>query len=172
MKPHDFMMDVHPGRPARLEPMREDRPARVLLVDDLRGDVLLARRWLGAPRDVADGMACELMIAVTVGEALERLHAVAAAGGETDLILLDIGLPGESGFSLLEKIRADPAFRRIPVIMCTGSAHEVDRRYARLLGVVGYMLKPLAPEVLRSVVERLPRLSVVETASGLKLMAA
>ncbi len=170
MKPHAYTVDLRPDAPANLRPMREERPARVLLVDDLRGDVLLTRRWLGTPK--GQGMACELMTASSVGEALERMHAVAAAGGETDLILLDIGLPGDSGFSLLEKIRADPAFRRIPVIMCTGSAHEVDRRYARLLGVVGYMLKPLAPEALRSVVEQLPRLSVVEGASGLKLMAA
>jgi len=168
MNSHAFFIDARPGKPARLDPVREERRARVLLVDDLRGDVLLARRWLGAP----NGMDCELMTAATVGEALERLHAVAAGGGETDLILLDIGLPGESGFSLLEKIRADPAFRRIPVIMSTGSAHEVDRRYARLLGVVGYMLKPLAPEALRDVMERLPRLSVVDGADGLKLMAA
>ena len=143
------------------------RPARVLLVDDWRGDVVMARRWLGKP----GGLDCDLMTAATVGEALERLYAVATAGGETDLVLLDIGLPGDSGFSLLEKIRADPALRRIPVVMCTGSAHEVDRRYAKLLGVVGYVLKPLAPEALRAIAEQLPRLSVVESATGLKLLA-
>jgi len=91
---------------------------------------------------------------------------------ETDLVLLDIGLPGDSGFSLLEKIRADPIFRRIPVIMCTGSAHDIDRRYATLLGVVGYVLKPLAPAALRAIVEQLPLLSVVECGGGLKLLAA
>ena len=55
--------------------------------------------------------------------------------------------------------------------MCTGSAHEVDRRYATLLGVVGYLLKPLVPDALRAIVEQLPRLSVVESAGGLKLLA-
>ena len=172
MKPHALMTNALAGKPPRLAPIREARPARVLLVDDGRGDVLLTRRWLGDPKGNAKGIDCELMTAATVGEALERLHAVAAAGGETDLVLLDINLGGDSGFSLLEKIRADPVFRRIPVVMCTGSAHEVDRRYARLLGVVGYMLKPLGPEALRTVIEHLPRLSVVEGANGLKLMAA
>jgi CheY-like chemotaxis protein len=148
--------------------MAEQRRARVLLVDDLRGDVLLTRRWLGT----AKGLDCDLVTAATVGEALAQLHETAAGGGETDLVLLDIGLPGDSGFSLLEKIRADPAFRRIPVIMCTGSSHDVDRRYATLLGVVGYVLKPLAPDALRAIVEQLPRLSVVENAGGLKLLAA
>ncbi len=154
-------------QPAQPFPALVDRPARVLLVDDMRGDVVMARRWLGRP----SGLDCEVMTAATVGEALERLYAVAAAGGETDLVLLDIGLPGDSGFSLLEKIRADPALRRIPVVMCTGSAHEVDRRYATLLGVVGYVVKPVALEALRAIVEQLPKLTVAENATGLKLLA-
>lgn len=158
---------VRPAQPAQLLPSLVGRPARVLLVDDLRGDVVMAQRWLGKSR----GLDCELMTAATVGEALERLYAVVTAGGETDLMLLDIGLPGDSGFSLLEKIRADPVLRRIPVVMCTGSAHDVDRRYATLLGVVGYVVKPMAQESLRAIIEQLPRLTVVENATGLKLLA-
>lgn len=158
---------VRSPQPAQPFPSIIDRPARVLLVDDMRGDIVMARRWLGRPM----GLDCEVMTAATVGEALERLYAVATAGGETDLVLLDIGLPGDSGFSLLEKIRADPALRRIPVVMCTGSAHDVDRRYARLMGVVGYVVKPVALEALRAIVEQLPMLTVVESAAGLKLLA-
>jgi len=166
MKPFSMAMVLRPERPAGLMSAVKDRPARVLLVDDVRGDVLLARRWLGSGK----ALDCDLVSAPSVGEALEALHTARAAGG-TDLVLLDIGLPGESGFSLLEKIRADAVFRRIPVIMCTGSAHDIDRSYATLLGVVGYLPKPLAPEALRAVVEQLPRLSVVEKADGVKLLA-
>jgi len=168
MKSFSMATVSRPDRPAGYLPQIVERSARVLLVDDTRGDVLLARRWLGAGK----GLDCDLVSAASVGEALGALHMAQAAGMGTDLVLLDIGLPGESGFSLLEKIRADPAFRRIPVIMCTGSAHDIDRRYATLLGVVGYMLKPLAPAVLRVIVEQLPRLSVVESARGVKLLAA
>jgi len=167
MKPCSTAEVLHPPRTAQPFAALVERPARVLLVDDLRGDIVMARRWLGKP----SGLDCEVMTAATVGEALERLYAVAAAGGETDLVLLDIGLPGDSGFSLLEKIRADPALRRIPVVMCTGSAHEVDRRYATLLGVVGYVVKPVALEALRAIVEQLPILTVAESATGLKLLA-
>ncbi len=167
MKPFSMAEASHVERPAGCLPRMAERPARVLLVDDTRGDVLLARRWLGAER----ALDCDLVSAATVGEALEALHMARAAGMDTDLVLLDIGLPGDSGFSLLEKIRADPAFRRIPVIMCTGSAHDIDRRYATLLGVVGYVLKPLAPEALRAIIEQLPLLSVVECGAGLKLLA-
>ncbi len=168
MKPFSMAEVSCLDRPAAYLPRIVERSARVLLVDDARGDVLLARRWLGAGR----GLDCDLAAAASVGEALETLHMARAAGMQTDLVLLDIGLPGDSGFSLLEKIRADPAFRRIPVIMCTGSAHDVDRRYATLLGVVGYVLKPVAPATLRAIVEQLPRLSVVEGAAGVKLLAA
>jgi len=168
MKPFSMVEASRLDRPTGcLSPIVE-RSARVLLVDDARGDVLLARRWLGAGK----GLDCDLVSAASVGEALEALHTARAAGMETDLVLLDIGLPGDSGFSLLEKIRADPIFRRIPVIMCTGSAHDIDRRYATLLGVVGYVLKPLAPAALRAIVEQLPLLSVVECGGGLKLLAA
>ena len=168
MKPFPMAVTLRPERPAGLLSPVEDRLARVLLVDDMRGDVLMARRWLGSGR----ALACDLVSAPSVGEALEALHTARANGGGIDLVLLDIGLPGESGFGLLEKIRADAAFRRIPVIMCTGSGHEVDRRYATLLGVVGYLPKPLAPRALRAIVEQLPRLSVVETADRVKLLAA
>lgn len=167
MKLFSMAMALRPERPAGLVSPVEDRPARVLLVDDTRGDVMLARRWLGSGK----ALDCHLVATATVGEALEALHTAQASGGGTDLVLLDIGLPGESGFGLLEKIRADPAFRRIPVIMCTGSVHDIDRRYATLLGVVGYLPKPLAPGALRAIVEQLPRLSVVETADGVKLLA-
>ncbi len=167
MKPFLMAEAGRVERPAGCCPPIAERPARVLLVDDTRGDVLLARRWLGSGK----GLDCDLTSAATVGEALEALHMAQAIGTGTDLVLLDIGLPGDSGFSLLEKIRADPTFRRIPVIMCTGSAHDIDRRYATLLGVVGYVLKPLAPVALRAIVEQLPLLSVVEGGSGLKLLA-
>lgn len=166
MKPFSMAIALRPERPAALTAPAKDRPARILLVDDTRGDVLLARRWLGSGR-VFD---CDLVSAASVGEALEALHTARAGGTGIDLVLLDIGLPGESGFGLLEKIRADPAFRRIPVIMCTGSLHDIDRRYATLLGVVGYLPKPLASEALRAIVEQLPRLSVVETADGVKVL--
>jgi len=168
MKPFMMAEALQAQRPTGPYQHIAERPARILLVDDTRGDVLLARRWLGTGKPLD----CDLMSAATVGEALETLHTVAASGDVTDLVLLDIGLPGESGFGLLEKIRADPAFRRIPVIMCTGSVQAVDRHYATLLGVVGYLPKPLAVGALRAIVEQLPRLSVVENAGGLKLLAA
>lgn len=140
-------------------------PARVLLVDDARGDIILAqRRLLGA-----GGMGCDLSIATSAPEAMETLITAASLRRPIDLVLLDISLPGENGFALLDRIRAHPRLTRTPVIMCTGSDHEADRHHARLLGIVGYMVKPASLEQLKSLAELLPRLDVVEDALGLRL---
>src|SRR5690606_29182682 len=65
---------------------------------------------------------------------------------------LDVGLPDQSGLSVLERLKRDPAIRHIPVHMV--SVH--DRSQTALeLGAVGYMLKPAAREELAAAIEQL-----------------
>jgi two-component system, sensor histidine kinase and response regulator len=63
--------------------------------------------------------------------------------GDFDVVLLDIVMPGPDGFSLLEKIRAEPKLRHLPVVMLTG--HEdivsIDRAYS--LGANSFIAKPV-----------------------------
>ena len=74
---------------------------------------------------------------------------------EPDLIILDVHLPGESGFVLCQRLRARPEFRHIPVLFLTVVAEDVAFR--ELLEVHGdaYLPKPFEPASLRDTVERL-----------------
>lgn len=62
-----------------------------------------------------------------------------------DLILLDVKLPGEDGFSLARAIRQHSS---VPIIMLTGQGHEVDRVLGLELGADDYLVKPFSPREL------------------------
>ncbi len=59
-----------------------------------------------------------------------------------DLALLDIMLPGESGLGLLERLRKDPATKKLPVIMLTAKTSEYDRVKGLDSGADDYISKP------------------------------
>ena len=67
----------------------------------------------------------------------------AALANETpELLLLDIMLPGEDGITILKKIRAENATKRLPVIMATAKGTEYDKVIGLDLGADDYLCKP------------------------------
>ena len=68
------------------------------------------------------------------------------------LVLLDIMLPEEDGFSILEKLRAAPATKRLPIIMLTARGEDIDRILGLEMGADEYIVKPFSP---REVVSRI-----------------
>src|SRR5580658_2347542 len=58
------------------------------------------------------------------------------------LVLLDLNIPGISGFEILKWIRSTPAVSRLPVLVLTSSNQEDDVRRAHSLGANGYLVKP------------------------------
>ena len=64
---------------------------------------------------------------------------------EPDLIVLDVRMPGEDGFSLIRSIRLTS---KVPIIMLTGQGHEVDRVLGLELGADDYQVKPFSPREL------------------------
>lgn len=65
-----------------------------------------------------------------------------------DLILLDIMLPGDDGYTILEKIRQMPEVRDVPVIMVTAKGAEFDKVKGLDLGADDYITKPFSPSEL------------------------
>ena len=59
-----------------------------------------------------------------------------------ELILLDIMLPGEDGFSILKKLRNTPSLRRLPIIMVTAKSSELDTVRGLDCGADDYIAKP------------------------------
>ncbi len=67
-----------------------------------------------------------------------------------DVVVLDIGLPGMTGYEVAQKLRAQPQFRDTPIIAVTGYGQEEDRSRSRQAGFDHHLTKPVSPEVLQS----------------------
>ena len=65
-----------------------------------------------------------------------------AAAEKPDLILLDTNMPEMNGHEMLERLRADPALRHIPVIMVTARCEPQDIAAASAHGISDYITKP------------------------------
>ena len=62
-----------------------------------------------------------------------------------ELVILDVMLPGEDGFSILKKLRAAPSLRRLPIIMITAKSSELDTVRGLDCGADDYITKPFSP---------------------------
>jgi len=73
-----------------------------------------------------------------------------------DLILLDLRLPGISGWDVLTHLKATPELEKIPVVIITAVVHHGDEEKAYAMGATGYLAKPFtADELLQEVEEAL-----------------
>lgn len=61
-----------------------------------------------------------------------------------DVLVLDVMLPGRSGFDILRDLRAEAATADLPVLMLTAKGQERDREQAERYGVTRFMTKPFA----------------------------
>ncbi len=72
-----------------------------------------------------------------------------------ELIILDIMLPGEDGIELMKKIRENPKYQEIPVILATAKGTEMDKIMGLNMGADDYLVKPF------SVLEMVARVKAV-----------
>jgi CheY-like chemotaxis protein len=105
--------------------------ARILLVED---DEMIREMVLQTLELYDHSISC----------ARDGAEALAAARAELpDLILMDVGLPLIDGYEATQRLKADPATRRIPIITLTAAAGQEDRRKARAAGADEYETKPI-----------------------------
>jgi two-component system phosphate regulon response regulator PhoB len=96
----------------------------------------------------------------------------AAAEERPDVVILDLMLPGMSGYDVLAELRARPETRDIGVILLTARKQEADRIRGLTLGADDYLTKPFSPaELTLRVGAVLRRLSAPSVASGDTLTA-
>jgi two-component system phosphate regulon response regulator PhoB len=91
--------------------------------------------------------------------------ALAAVETKTpDLVLLDIMLPGLDGLRVCRKLKEDPRFSSIPIIMLTAKGEEPDIVAGLNMGADDYVTKPFSPKVLLARVKAVLRRAEVESA--------
>jgi CheY-like chemotaxis protein len=113
---------------------------RLLIVDD---NVDLAK---GLATYFIERAGLEVCVAYT-GESGIRL----AREFRPDAILLDIGLPDIDGCEVARRLRAESAFKHVPLIAISGFSTEADRGRAKLAGFDRYFVKPVAFQMLHDV---------------------
>jgi len=79
---------------------------------------------------------------------LEGLDVVAKNHQDIALIILDVNMPEMDGFEFLERIKANPEYQSIPVMMLTTESERGKIIQAIKAGAVNYICKPFKPEDL------------------------
>ncbi len=122
---------------------------RVLIADDEPD----ARQWITI---VLEESGAEVIAVATVGEALEAL-----VQQRPDVLVSDIGMPGEDGYALMRKIRElEPEMGgTIPAVALTGYAREEDYTKALAAGFQLHVAKPIRAAELIAVVASLARMA-------------
>ena len=121
------------------------------------GDARMKRRVLIVDdnREMAE-TAAALLIACghDVRTAYDGLSAVATASEyHPNVVLLDIGLPGMSGYEVARQLRVSEQWHSMLLVAVTGYGQDADRQRAREAGFDHYVVKPLEPATLEKIVE-------------------
>lgn len=112
----------------------------VLVVDDIALNILLIEKMLKK-------FGFEIRKANSGAQALEAI-----AERQPNLVLLDIMMPGMSGYEVLEKIRADKSMQELPVVMLSALSANDDVSKAISLGANDFITKPVVMERLYNTV--------------------
>lgn len=110
--------------------------AKVLVVDD-EPNIVLSLEFL------MEQAGFEVVTAEDGEQALARVN-----DSQPDLLLLDISLPGISGFDVLERLRSEAATAQLPIIMLTAHGRDVEREKGMALGADDYITKPFSTQSL------------------------
>lgn len=109
---------------------------RILIVDD-EPNIVLSLEYL---------MKREGWEVATAGDGEAALDAI--AGAAPDLVILDVMLPRMSGFEVCRRVRADPRWRTLPILMLTAKGRETEMAKGLDLGANAYVTKPFSTREL------------------------
>ena len=118
--------------------MGEAHKATVLVVDDAPENISVLSGILRA----------DYKIKVAING--EKALAIAMSDPAPDLILLDIMMPGMSGYEVCEKLKAHLPTRHIPIIFCTAMGEQENEEKGFALGCVDYITKPVRPAIVKA----------------------
>ena len=129
----------------------EESPGKptVLVVDDTPDNLTLMSELLRG------------RYTVKLAKSGEKALQLAGADPHPDLILLDIMMPGLSGYDVMRELKANEVTRHIPVIFLTAMSAVEDERKGLEMGAVDYITKPVSPPIV-----------LARVANHLKLKAA
>lgn len=96
------------------------------------------------------GVGINVSVAVSGEEALAKIQQ-----DFPDLIILDVVLPGRSGFEICRELKGSDQTSKIPIILCSTKGTEIDKFWGMKQGANAYILKPINQEELIGKVQEL-----------------
>jgi twitching motility two-component system response regulator PilH len=112
----------------------------ILIVDDSPTD----RQYLS---DLLSKNGFKVSTAENADEGLNKAKQL-----KPDLVLMDVVMPGQSGYQATRALSRDEATKSIPVIICTTKSQETDRQWGMKQGARDYVTKPVkGPELLAKI---------------------
>ena len=119
-------------------------PKKLLVADD-EPNIVISLEYL-MKREGYD-----VLVATDGNQALEAIQREQPA-----LVLLDVMMPGKTGFEVCQAVRADPALDGVRILMLTAKGRETDVSKGLALGANAYMTKPFSTrELVQNVAELL-----------------
>ena len=137
---------VAPSASPAVSPEALALPATVLVVEDNEDNLFTLRQILARRR-------LEIVTATNGRQAIERCRLQPPP----DLVIMDVQMPGMTGLQATGAIRALPGGGDIPIVALTAQAMKGDRERILAAGCDDYLAKPVQPNELISVVDRLLR---------------
>lgn len=115
----------------------------VLLVEDSLTETEVLTRYLR--------QAGLTVVSATSGEEAR----IKLQGSKPDLVILDVILPGQSGFELCRELKTNVSTRQIPVVICSTKGTEADKLWGSMLGADAYIPKPIDQQKLMQTIQSL-----------------
>lgn len=115
----------------------------VLIVDDSKTELLYLSEILQ-----------KAGYAVTTAEDAQEAE-LRLVDGKPDLILMDVVMPGRSGFQMTRMLSRDPRYADVPIILCTSKDQETDRVWGMRQGARDYVVKPVDQDELLNKIKAL-----------------
>jgi CheY-like chemotaxis protein len=110
-------------------------------------------------KTVLEGYGAQVRVAGSAAECLTELSRMATSQELPDVLISDIGMPGEDGYDLIGQVRVLPVEYggRIPAVALTAYGRTQDQVQALAAGFQSHVAKPVEPVELASVVASLRR---------------
>jgi two-component system chemotaxis response regulator CheY len=90
----------------------------------------------------------------TVVEAIDGQDALARLTPQVNLVITDLNMPNLDGIGFIRKVRSNPAFKGLPIVMLTTESQAARKQEGKAAGATAWMVKPFTTQQLLAVVKK------------------
>lgn len=94
----------------------------------------------------------DVIQAIDGKDALSKLNSA-----QVKMLITDLNMPNLDGIGLIKQVRANPAYKFIPIIMLTTESQDSKKTEGKKAGATGWIVKPFKPDQLLAVVKKVLR---------------